>query len=69
MKKKKILTREDFVKYWANWVRTHPDKEWSRQQNIIIDSQIKSAIEFYRKNRKAREKFLKMIRENQKASP
>jgi len=69
MKKKKILTREDFVKYWANWVRTHPDKEWSRQQNIIIDSQIKSTIEFYRKNRKAREKFLKMIRENQKASP
>lgn len=63
-KDKKMLTRADFVRYWANWVRTHPDKEWSKQQNIIIDSQIKSAIEFYRKNRKARENFLKMIRKN-----
>jgi len=32
-----------FVKFWAKYVRTHPDKEWSRQQNIIINSQIKNA--------------------------
>ena len=32
-----------FVKFWAQYVRTHPDKEWSRQQNIIINSQIKNA--------------------------
>jgi len=31
------------VKFWAQYVRTHPDKEWSRQQNIIINSQIKNA--------------------------
>ena len=32
-----------FVKYWAEYVRTHPDKEWSRQQNVIINSQIQNA--------------------------
>ncbi len=31
--------RRNFVIYWANYVRTHSDKEWSRQQNIVIDSQ------------------------------
>ncbi|MBS3074058.1 hypothetical protein J4447_01240 [Candidatus Pacearchaeota archaeon] len=31
--------RMNFVKYWAEYVRTHSDKEWSRQQNIVIDSQ------------------------------
>ena len=35
--------RMNFVKYWAEYVRTHSDKEWSRQQNIIINSQIESA--------------------------
>jgi hypothetical protein len=33
--------RLDFVKYWAEWVKTHPDKEWSRAQNVLINSQIK----------------------------
>ena len=32
-----------FVEYWANYVRTHPDKEWSRQQNILINSMMKNA--------------------------
>ncbi len=32
-----------FVDYWANYVRTHPDKEWSRQQNILINSMMKNA--------------------------
>lgn len=35
--------RMNFVEYWANYVRTHPDKEWSRQQNIIINSQLQNA--------------------------
>jgi len=59
---KKSVTREDFIRYWAEWVRTHSDREWSAQQNVVINSQIKSAIEFYRKNKKARETLLKMIR-------
>ena len=27
-----------FVEYWANYVKTHPDKHWSRQQNILTNS-------------------------------
>lgn len=32
-----------FVEYWANYVRTHPDKEWSRQQNVLINSLMQNA--------------------------
>ena len=32
-----------FVEYWAEYVRTHPDKVWSKQQKVIIDSQIMNA--------------------------
>ena len=32
--------RLNFVRYWANFVRTHPDEEWSEQQNLLINSQI-----------------------------
>lgn len=26
-----------FIDFWANYVRTHDDKEWSRLQNAVID--------------------------------
>ncbi|MFA4820528.1 MAG: hypothetical protein WC613_06250 [Candidatus Aenigmatarchaeota archaeon] len=29
--------RMAFIDFWANYVRTHDDKEWSRLQNIIIN--------------------------------
>lgn len=32
-----------FVEYWADYVKTHPDKVWSKQQKMLIDSQIKNA--------------------------
>ena len=32
-----------YVNRWAQYVKTHPDKEWSEQQNIIINSQLQSA--------------------------
>jgi hypothetical protein len=32
--------RINFVKFWANYIKTHSDKEWSEQQNIVINSQI-----------------------------
>lgn len=32
--------RRAFVKLWAEYVRTHDDEEWSRQQNVIIDAQV-----------------------------
>ena len=33
--------RINFIKFWANYIKTHTDKEWSEQQNILINSQIK----------------------------
>ena len=35
--------RINFVDYWAEYVRTHPDKVWSRQQAVLINSQIQNA--------------------------
>ncbi len=42
-KKKEInkKQRRKFVKLWAKYVKEHSDKEWSKQQNVIIDSQLK----------------------------
>jgi len=44
--------REEFVHKWAKFVREHTDEEWSKQQNIIINSALKSASmskeEFFR---------------------
>lgn len=37
--------RMNFVEFWAEYVRTHSDKEWSRQQNKLINSQLKIARE------------------------
>lgn len=30
--------RINFIKFWVNYMKTHSDKEWSEQQNLIIDS-------------------------------
>jgi len=35
--------RLKFVDFWAKYVREHSDKEWSRQQNVLINSCLKSA--------------------------
>lgn len=32
--------RLEFVKFWAEYVRTHPDEEWARQQKVVIDGQV-----------------------------
>jgi len=32
--------RINFIKFWAEYVKTHDDKEWSEQQKVVIDSQI-----------------------------
>ena len=34
--------RLNFVKYWVEYIKTHSDKEWSKQQNMLINSQIKN---------------------------
>ena len=33
--------RMNFVEYWVEYVKTHPDKDWSESQNKVIDSQLK----------------------------
>jgi hypothetical protein len=35
--------RRAFVKQWAEYVRSHEDQEWSRQQNVVVNSQLQSA--------------------------
>ena len=35
--------RRAMIKRWAEYVHTHDDEEWSRQQNRLIDSQLQSA--------------------------
>ncbi len=35
--------RLEFIERWADYVRTHPDEDWSKQQKILVDSQMKSA--------------------------
>lgn len=32
--------RLNFIEFWANYIRTHSDEEWSKQQNVLINSMI-----------------------------
>ncbi|WP_049935599.1 hypothetical protein [Haloplanus natans] len=43
-----VQERRAFIKRWAEYVRTHDDEEWSRQQNKLIDSRLQSANEMAR---------------------
>ncbi|HIH39563.1 TPA: hypothetical protein HA219_02500 [Candidatus Woesearchaeota archaeon] len=38
-----MKTRMDFVEKWAAFVSIHSDKEWSKLQAELIDSQIDNA--------------------------
>ena len=35
--------RMKFIDFWAEYVRTHADRDWSGQQKFLIDSLIKNA--------------------------
>ena len=35
--------RFEFVEKWAHYVKTHDDKDWSRQQNKIINSCLRTS--------------------------
>ena len=48
--------RKRFIHKWAEYVCTHSDKNWSKQQNILINSALKTA-------NITREQFFKMKRE------
>lgn len=45
--------RMNFVDKWAKYVRTHNDQDWSRQQNVIINSCLRNAL-------MTKEQFFKM---------
>lgn len=32
--------RENFIKYWAYYIKTHEDSEWGEQLALLINSQI-----------------------------
>lgn len=35
--------RIEQIERWAEFVRTHPDEEWGRQVNTLVDAQLQSA--------------------------
>ena len=39
---KNILDRNGFIDYWVQYMKTHTDQEWSRQQNVLINSVLKT---------------------------
>ena len=39
-KERNFRERLQFIKFWANYIKTHPDDKWSEQQNMLIDSQL-----------------------------
>lgn len=45
--------RDSFVQKWAEYVCTHSDEDWSKQQNVIINSALRSV-------HMTREQFFKM---------
>ena len=47
--KKNFIDRMDFVKFWAEYVKSHDDEKWSKAQNVLIDSQILNSKKFYKK--------------------
>lgn len=38
--------RREGIREWAAYVRTHPDEEWGRQVNSVVDAQLQSARHF-----------------------
>lgn len=46
LKEKHARNREEriqFIKEWAEYVRTHPDDDWGEQVNRLVNSQIQAA--------------------------
>ena len=35
--------REEFIDFWVDYMKSHSDREWSRQQNVLINSVLKTA--------------------------
>jgi hypothetical protein len=57
-RQKNFKERLWFIKYWVNYIKTHSDEEWSEQQRVLIDSQIKGAREIAKKSNKKTDRKL-----------
>ena len=55
-KKRNFQQRLDFVRLWANYVRTHSNDVWSEQQASLINSQTGEGmtLDFYLKMKGAK---------------
>jgi hypothetical protein len=42
LNKKEKEERLKFVRFWANYIKSHPNRVWSKQQNVLINSVMKS---------------------------
>ena len=49
-KEKNQQERFWFIDKWAAYIKTHPDREWARQQNVLINSIIKNKKKINNKN-------------------
>ncbi len=58
---RRVLDREGFISFWGEYVRTHPDMEWSRQQNVLINSVLKTC------RQPSREEYMRQRRETSKS--
>lgn len=46
VKQIKAMNNKDrawYVKFWADYVKTHTDREWGKQQNFFINSLMQGA--------------------------
>lgn len=45
-RKKSSLARLEFVRFYAEWVKSVPNEVWSRQQAMLINSLMENAKNF-----------------------
>lgn len=43
LNKKEKEERLKFVRFWANYIKSHPNKVWSKQQVVLINSVMKTS--------------------------
>ena len=59
-KEKNQEERMKFVTYWAEYVRTHTDKDWGEQQALLINAQVSN------KSHLTREQYLEIMKAGKK---
>ncbi len=40
-----VLDRNGFIDYWVEYMKSHSDQEWSKQQNVLINSVLKTCTQ------------------------